>query len=177
MKSKKAQYILLTALIAPMWINGLLRTIALKDLATVIGIPNGQLLLLIGLTLDYLPFMIMPIYLVLSGINKSFCEASADLGATPRITFTKVIIPLSMSGIISGFLMVFTPAVSTYYISEYLGDTSTWMIGEELNLMFTKNHDYSGASVIALVLLLLVGLSVLLTNRLSKIGNTKGGAY
>jgi spermidine/putrescine transport system permease protein len=175
LKNKKLQYILLIAVIAPMWINGLLRTIALQDLAILIGIPNGQGLLITGLVMDYLPFMIMPVYLSLSGISQKFYEASADLGATPRVTFIKVIIPLSMSGIISGFLMVFTPAVSTYYMSAYLGDNSTWMIGEELNLMFTKNHDYSGASVIALVLLFLVGLSIGITNRLSKIGNSKGG--
>jgi len=176
-KNKKWQYLILMLLIAPMWINGLLRTVALKNLATLVHIPNGTGLVVVGLVIDYLPFMIMPIYLVLANIDKRYWDASADLGATPIVTFCKVTLPLSVSGIMSGFLMVFTPAVSTYYMSQYLGTTGTFTIGEELNLMFSKNHDYSGASVIALVLLFIVGASTLLTNRLSKIGNTKGGAF
>ena len=173
-KSKTFQYMMLMALIAPMWINGLLRTIALKDLATLLNIPTGETLLTLGLIIDYLPFMLMPIYLVITGIPKSYLEVSADLGASPFTTFMKVTLPLSMSGIISGFLMVFTPAVSTYYMSEYLGDQSTFMIGEQLNTMFTKDNK-SGAAVIALVLLVLVGLSVFLANQISRIGNNKKG--
>ena len=173
-KSKTVQYMVLMALVAPMWINGLLRTIALKDLATLMNIPTGETLLTLGLIIDYLPFMLMPIYLVITGIPKSYLEVSADLGASPFITFLKVTLPLSMSGIISGFLMVFTPAVSTYYMSEYLGDQSTFMIGEQLNTMFIKDNK-SGAAVIALVLLVLVGLSVFIANQISRIGNNKKG--
>ena len=176
MKSQKLQYLTLMALTAPMWINGLLRTIALKDLTTLLGWSAGEDLLILGLTIDYLPFMIMPIYLVITGIPKSFLEVSADLGAKPITTFVKVELPLSMSGIISGFLMVFTPAVSTYYMSEYLGDQSTFMIGEQLNTMFIKDNK-SGAAVIALVLLAIVGLSVVVTNLLSRLGNRRGGMY
>ena len=176
MKSKKLQYMTLMALTAPMWINGLLRTIALKDLTTLLGWAAGEDLLILGLTIDYLPFMIMPIYLVITGIPRSYLEVSADLGARPITTFAKVELPLSMSGIISGFLMVFTPAVSTYYMSEYLGDQSTFMIGEQLNTMFIKDNK-SGAAVIALVLLAIVGLSVVITNLLSRLGNRRGGMY
>ena len=171
-RSKTAQYMVLMALIAPMWINGLLRTIALKSLATMWSFEAGETLLTLGLIIDYLPFMLMPIYLVITGIPKSYLEVSADLGASPMTTFFKVILPLSMSGIISGFLMVFTPAVSTYYMSEYLGNQSTFMIGEQLNIMFTKDNK-SGAAVIALVLLALVGLSVFIANCISRIGNNK----
>ncbi|MCQ2381696.1 MAG: ABC transporter permease [Clostridia bacterium] len=173
-RSKTVQYMLLMALVAPMWINGLLRTIALKDLATMMKIPAGETLLTLGLIIDYLPFMLMPIYLVITGISNTYLEVSADLGASPFVTFFKVTLPLSMSGIISGFLMVFTPAVSTYYMSEYLGNQSTFMIGEQLNTMFTKDNK-SGAAVIALVLLVLVGLSVFIANQISRIGNNKKG--
>ncbi len=185
-KSKTIQYMVLMALVAPMWINGLLRTIALKDLVSFatdliaqasgqeLSTPTGETLLTLGLIIDYLPFMLMPIYLVITGIPKSYLEVSADLGASPFVTFFKVTLPLSMSGIISGFLMVFTPAVSTYYMSEYLGNQSTFMIGEQLNTMFTKDNK-SGAAVIALVLLVLVGLSVLIANQISRIGNNKKG--
>jgi spermidine/putrescine transport system permease protein len=176
LKNKQMQYLLLLLLIAPMWINGLLRTVALKNLAGLVHIPNGAGLVIIGLVFDYLPFMIMPIYLVLSNIDKQYTEASADLGGNPVTTFIKITLPLSVGGIMSGFLMVFTPAVSTYYMSQFLGNTFTFTVGEELNLMFLKNN-YAGASVIALVLLFFVGLSTLLINRLSKIGNTKGGAF
>ena len=184
-KSKTVQYMILMAVVAPMWINGLLRTIALKDFITTIADlfaniadteidPTGETLLTLGLIIDYLPFMLMPIYLVITGIPKSYLEVSADLGASPFVTFFKVTLPLSMSGIISGFLMVFTPAVSTYYMSEYLGNQSTFMIGEQLNTMFTKDNK-SGAAVIALVLLVLVGVSVFIANQLSRIGNNKKG--
>ncbi|MBS7401404.1 MAG: ABC transporter permease [Eubacteriales bacterium] len=184
-KSKTVQYMILMAVVAPMWINGLLRTVALKDFITTITDlianiadteidPTGETLLTLGLIIDYLPFMLMPIYLVITGISKSYLEVSADLGASPFITFFKVTLPLSMSGIISGFLMVFTPAVSTYYMSEYLGNQSTFMIGEQLNTMFTKDNK-SGAAVIALVLLVLVGVSVFIANQLSRIGNNKKG--
>lgn len=176
MKSKKWQYLILMALVAPMWINGLLRTIALKDLATLIGWSAGEDLLILGLTIDYLPFMLMPIYLVITGIPKSYLEVSADLGAKPITTFCKVELPLSVTGIVSGFLMVFTPAVSTYYMSEYLGNQSTFMIGEQLNTMFIKDNK-SGAAVIALVLLAIVALSVVVTNLLSRLGNRRGGMY
>ncbi len=175
-KSQKLQYLTLMALVAPMWINGLLRTIALKDLTTLLGWAAGEDLLILGLTIDYLPFMIMPTYLVITGIPRSYLEVSADLGAHPVTTFFKVELPLSMAGLISGFLMVFTPAVSTYYMSEYLGDQSTFMIGEQLNTMFIKDNK-SGAAVIALVLLAIVGLSVVLTNALSRLGNRRGGLY
>lgn len=183
-RSKTVQYMILMALVAPMWINGLLRTIALKNLVTMtdaffvdkfgfsLGFEAGETLLTLGLIIDYLPFMLMPIYLVITGIPKSYLEVSADLGASPMVTFFKVVLPLSMSGIISGFLMVFTPAVSTYYMSEYLGNQSTFMIGEQLNIMFTKDNK-SGAAVIALVLLALVGLSVFIANCVSRIGNNK----
>jgi spermidine/putrescine transport system permease protein len=176
-KNRRTQYLLLLLLIAPMWINGLLRTVALKNLAGLLSVPNGTGLVIMGLVFDYLPFMVMPVYLVLSNIDKRYTEASADLGANPVITFCKITLPLSAGGIMSGFLMVFTPAVSTYYMSQYLGTPRTFMIGEELNLMFAKNHDYAGASVIALVLLFIVGVSTLLTNRLSRIGNPKGGVF
>jgi spermidine/putrescine transport system permease protein len=176
-KSKRTQYLLLVLLIAPMWINGLLRTVALKSLAIQLHIPNGTGLVTIGFIFDYLPFMVLPIFLVLVNIDKLYMEASADLGGNGFITFMKITLPLSASGILSGFLMVFTPAVSTYYMSQYLGNTSTFMIGEELNLMFAKNHDYSGASIIALVLLFIVGISTFITNRLSKIGNLQGGVF
>jgi spermidine/putrescine transport system permease protein len=176
-KNKRRQYLFLLLIIAPMWINGLLRTVALKNLAGLLHIPNGTGLVIIGLIFDYLPFMIMPIYLVLANIDKQFLEASADLGASPIATFVKITLPLSVAGIMSGFLMVFTPAVSTYYMTQFLGTTATFTVGEELNLMFIKNNNYAGASVIALVLLFLVGFSTLLTNRLSKIGNAKGGAF
>lgn len=177
MRSRRLQYLTLMAVAAPMWINGLLRTIALKNLATMVGIPTGEFLLVLGLTIDYLPFMIMPIYNVLIGINQAYYEVSADLGATPATTFVKVVLPLSITGILSGFLMVFTPAVSTYYMSEYLGNQSTFMIGEQLNEMFAKRDNKSGAAVIALVLLIIVGVSVLIANRLSKVGNKRGGLY
>ncbi|MDR0975849.1 MAG: ABC transporter permease [Christensenellaceae bacterium] len=179
-KAKSAPIILML-LIAPMWVNGLLRAFATKQLLyAVLGsnLQTGMGTLIIGLVLDFLPFMIMPIYTVLKNVSSKYREASADLGASPSQTFASVTLPLSIPGVISGFLMVFTPAVSTYYLSEYLGSSKTYMIGQQLNDVFNASFGkYGRGSVIAIILLLVVAMSVMATNRLSKIGNQRGGLW
>lgn len=166
-------YILL--FIMPMWINTLLRTFALKEFLYLFTENFGYGTMLIGIVMDYLPFMILPIYTVLSNIDKKYIEASRDLGAPPRKVFMKTVLPLSVPGIISGFLIVFTPTVSTYFISEYLGNSNTMMFGELLNSLWRNN--FGKASVLALILLVIVLASVLITNRLTKIGNKRGGLW
>ena len=98
--------------ILPMWINALMRTLATAEIFNSIGIGLGKGTLLFGLTYDYLPFMIYPIYTILSKMDRSYIEAAQDLGASPAKVFLKVTLPLSMPGVMSGVMMVFMPTVS-----------------------------------------------------------------
>jgi spermidine/putrescine transport system permease protein len=168
---------ILLLFIMPMWINTLLRTLATKDLIDLLGIQYGYGTLIFGLVVEYLPFMIMPIYIVLKNIDKKLIEASKDLGANNFTMFLKVILPLSVPGILSGFLMVFTPAVSTYFMSQsqFLGSVKTQMFGQLLNAIWSTN--FGKGSVSAIVLLAVVGVSVFITNRFTKIGNQRGGLW
>jgi len=173
-KFKRAPTILML-FIMPMWINLLLRTYALKQFTILFTTEMGYGTLVFWLVMDYLPFMILPIYTVLSNIDKKYLEASADLGAPPAFVFLKTVLPLSVSGILSGFLIVFTPAVSTYFLSEYLGNPHVMMFGQLLNR--TMHFNLSMASVYAIVLLVIIAIAVLILNRLSKIGNRRGGLW
>jgi len=170
---------ILVLFILPMWINAMLRIYALREVINIFTEDMNYGTLILGLVMDYLPFMIMPIYVVLSNIDKKLLEAASDLGAPPRQVFMKTVLPLSVPGILSGFLIVFTPSVSTYFISEYLGDSSkTLMFGELINkLMKNFEANIAKVSVLALILLAVLGLAILATNRLSKIGNNRGGLW
>ena len=173
-KFKRAPTIIML-FVMPMWINLLLRTYALRQFTELFTSNLSYGTLIFWLVMDYLPFMILPIYTVLSNIDKKYLEASADLGAPPRYVFLKTVLPLSVSGILSGFLIVFTPAVSTYFLSDYIGNPNVRMFGELINS--TMSYNVSMASVYAIVLLVIVAISVLVLNRLSKIGNRRGGLW
>ncbi|MCL2755940.1 MAG: ABC transporter permease [Firmicutes bacterium] len=164
----------------PMWTNLLLRSIALRNLFILVDITPGFWALLISLVVNFLPITILPIYIVLGNIDKKHLEASQDLGATPRKVFTKTVLPLSMPGIIAAFILVFSPIVSTYFLSSFFGGGgSDWrMLGELLNIQYRAGDIGVGrGSVLSLILLVLVGLSVLILNRFSKVGNKRGGLW
>ncbi|MCL2850823.1 MAG: ABC transporter permease [Firmicutes bacterium] len=167
---------ILLLFIAPMWINLLLRSFALDQFYELIGLGRGFWALIIALVIDYLPLAILPMYVALSGINKKFIEASYDLGATRGQMFRKTVLPLSVPGIITGFLLVFTPVMSTYFLSMYFGTNETRMIGEMLNV-YVENHILGIASVIAMVILVIILFAFIVANRLSKIGNKRGGVW
>ena len=141
----KVRGMLLMFLIVPMWMNFLLRTYAwmsilspngfLNRLMDLLGLPRleimpGKTAVLLGMIYNFLPFMILPIYTVLSKIDKQFLEAANDLGANNMRTFFKIILPLSIPGVVSGITMVFLPAVSTFVISGLLGGGKTPLIGD-----------------------------------------------
>ena len=172
--SKRSMFLLML-FIMPMWVNTLLRAIALEQLFNAASISLGYFTLIVSLVIAYLPFVILPIFVVLKNIDKKYYEASADLGASPSKTFVKTILPLSVPGIVSGFLLIFVPAVSTYFFSARLGNETT-MLGELLNTLNMEGL-YGQGSVIAIVLLVIVGFSVAVTNRFTKIGNKKGGLF
>ena len=176
------RYVVLALLfIIPMWMNFVLRVIALKSLLFMFGIDYGFLATMIGMVYDFLPFMLLPIYTVLINMDKSYAEASADLGANGLRTFFKVTLPLSRGGIISGITMVFMPVFSAYAITGMLGDASTNVIGGKINGLFLTTSTWGVGSALAFVLLVLVFITMLISNVLSnkapkgKSAEAKGG--
>lgn len=147
--------------ILPMWINALMRTIATAEIFHALGISLGKGTLLFGMAYDYLPFMIYPIYTILSKMDKSYAEAAQDLGASPARVFLKVTLPLSMPGVISGVMMVFLPTVSTFAISEILTNNTIQLFGSVIQEQF-YNLMWNQGAALSLVMLILIGLTTLL---------------
>ena len=156
---------LLMLFIMPMWINFVLRAMAMKDLLTIIGVFgfNNYVNVVIGMVYDYLPFMILPIYTVLIKMDKSYVEASMDLGASTFKTFTKVTFPLSMSGIASGITMVFMPTMTCYVISDTFGNGLITIIGKLIDEQFTTFQNWNLGSAMAMVLLVIMLVSMWVT--------------
>ena len=114
---------------------------------------------------NYLPYMILPLYSTIVKIDHRLVEAAWDLGCTPVQTFQKVILPLSMPGILSGITMVFVPAVSTFYISQKLGGTDTVLIGDVIERQFKQGNNPNLGAALSLVLMLLVFVCTGIMNR------------
>ncbi len=157
--------VLLMLFIMPMWINFVLRAMAMKDLLTIIGVfeLNNYVNVIIGMVYDYLPFMVLPIYTVLVKMDKSLIEASKDLGATPVRTFTKVTLPLSMGGIASGVTMVFMPTMTCYVISDTFGNGLITIVGKLIDEQFTTFQNWNFGSAMAMVLLVIMLVSMWIT--------------
>jgi putrescine transport system permease protein len=172
--------LLLTLVILPFWTSFLLRVYAWQGFLRSNGVINNVLLwtgaidepiqmlntdfaVYLGIVYTYLPFMILPLYANLVRLEESLLEASADLGARPLATFWHVTLPLSIPGIVAGFLLVFVPAIGEFVIPELLGGPDTLMIGRVLWDEFFLNRDWPIASAVAIVMLLvLVGPLVIL---------------
>lgn len=153
----KKKSVLLVLFIAPMWINFTLRVVALKEVLTMI---EGNLSYhpflntVLGMTYDFLPFMILPLYTTLSKLDNSYLEAAADLGADSVTTFIKVTFPLSLPGLISGVTMVFLPSMTNYVILDMLYN-STYIMGSLIGSYFNA-YDWHSGSMISIVLLVII---------------------
>ena len=127
------------------------------------------------MTYDFLPFMILPMYTTLSKLDNSLLEAANDLGASPLQTFIKVTLPLSVPGIVSGVVMVFLPSMTNYVVLDMLYN-STYIMGSLIGSYFSA-YDWHNGSMIALVLLLIILIFTLFTNRYEEDGSkSRGGA-
>ena len=170
--------ILLLLFIMPMWINFVLRAMALKELLSLFGMLGkyNYLNTVIGMVYDYLPFMVLPLYTTLIKMDKSLEEASADLGANGWETFTKITFPLSMPGVISGITMVFLPSMSCYVISDTFGNGKVTIIGKLIELWFGSGDNWHYGSVVALVLLVIMFGVTLAIGGFSKTENTRGSS-
>ena len=162
--------ILALLFIIPMWINFLLRILALRSLLSIIGIEKGYAAAVIGMVYDFFPYMLLPIYTVLLNMDKSYVEASKDLGANGVKTFFKVTLPLSLPGVISGISMMFMPIFSSYAITDMLGDTSVSVIGAKIDTLFTLNNygDYGYGSALSFIILLIVLVTMVIANVLTR---------
>ena len=141
--------------------NTLLQSIGLTPLPLIRT--NGAVIL--GMVYNYLPYMILPLYTVIMKIDNRLVEAAADLGCTPAQVFSKVILPLSGPGILSGLTMVFVPAVSTFYISQKLGSTGTTLIGDVIESQFKTAYNPNLGAAMSLVLMILIFICVSVMNR------------
>ena len=179
---RQRTYLLLVML--PMWINFLLRTCAWMTLLENTGIINrllgifgiGPLAMIntqgavvLGMVYNYLPFMILPLYSVMTKIENGLIEAAQDLGAPRSTVFSSVVLPLSMPGVMTGITMVFVPAVSTFIISRMLGGGSNMMIGDLIELQFLGNaYNPNLGAAISLGLMILILFCMSMLNQLNE---------
>lgn len=164
--------------VLPMWMNSLLTTMAWQTILEKNGILNQFLRLLslpdvslintsaaivIGMIYNFLPYMILPLYVALSKINGNVIAAARDLGANSWQTFTKVILPLSLPGAISGITMVFIPSLTTFFISGLLGGNKILLIGNIVEQEFTMAYDWHLGSGLSLVLMVFIIVNMVVT--------------
>ena len=171
--------------ILPMWMNFLLRTLAWQTLLEKNGVINGILsalhlpsqnlintpgAIVLGMVYNFLPFMVLPIYNVLSKIDDITINAARDLGANSLQTFLYVLLPLSVPGIISGITMVFVPALTTFVISSLLGGSKILLIGNVIEQEFTRGSNWNLGSGLSLVMMVFILLSMAMLAKYDKNG-------
>lgn len=182
-----SQRMLIMLVMLPMWMNLLIRTYSwmnilettgiINNFLKMLGLPQAQLLgnsgaVILGMVYNFLPYMILPIYTVMSKIDTRYLEAAADLGCNNAQTMLRVVLPLSGSGIISGITMVFVPSVSTFYISQKMGNGRFEMIGDTIERQFMSNYDYHMGATLSLVLMGMIIICLAIMNRF---GEKDGG--
>lgn len=166
--------------IVPMWMNFLLRTYAWLPILGKNGFVNNFLAnfgigpiqflyndgaVLLGMVYNFLPFMVLPIFTILSKMDQSLIDAASDLGATRKQIFTKVVFPLSLPGVLSGITMVFMPAVSTFVISSLLGGGQYMLLGNLIEQQFTTMGNRNFGSAISIIMMIVILISMAVMNR------------
>ena len=174
----------------PMWMNFLIRTYSwitilartgiINTLLEKIGIGPLKLIntpgaIILGMVYNFLPYMVLPIYTAMLKLDHSLLEAADDLGASPFMRLRKVILPLSMPGVISGITMVFVPCVSTFYISQKLGGGKTMLIGDVIEMQFQSAYNYNLGAAISLILMVLILISLAVMNHFADKDDEEGG--
>ncbi len=171
--------VLLMLVILPFWTSFLLRVYAWQGFLRSNGVINNFLMwtglidqplvmlqtdfaVYLGIVYTYLPFAILPLYANLVRLDGALLEASADLGARPWATFVHVTLPLSLSGVLAGFMLVFVPAIGEFVIPELLGGPDTLMIGRVLWSEFFSNRDWPVASAVAVAMLVVLVVPIML---------------
>lgn len=186
----RRQNVMVMLVMLPMWMNFLLRTYAwmtllednglINSALAVLGLPRIHMIntagaVVLGMVYNYIPYMVLPLYSVLTKIDKSVIEAAQDLGANSREVFLKVVVPMSMPGVISGVTMVFVPAVSTFIISKMLGGGGNLLIGDLIDMQFLGSaYNPNLGSAVSLVLMVIILICMGIMNQFDD-GETAGG--
>ena len=175
--SDKTQKVLLTLIMIPMWMNFLIRTYAWMTILQDTGILNNFLASLhlgrmhiigtesavvIGMVYDYLPYMILPIYSIMAKLDLKLLEAAHDLGCNGISTLRRVVFPLSLPGVVSGVTMVLIPSISTFYISQKLGNGKFYLIGDAIEGQYVANNlHFAAAIAFILMVILLIAMALM----------------
>ena len=181
--NERTQSVLLTLIMIPMWMNFLIRTYAWMTILQDTGILNGFLSALhlgrihiigtesavvIGMVYDYFPYMVLPIYSIMAKLDVKLLEAASDLGCPGLSVLRRVIWPLSIPGVLSGITMVLIPSISTFYISQKLGNGKFFLIGDAIEGQYTANNLHFAAAIafiLMVILLVCMALMQKLANR------------
>lgn len=164
----------------PMWMNLLIRTYSMmilmqdtgviNSVLTALNLPNLHMIntqgaVVFGMVYNYIPYMILPLYNIMSKMDHNLIEAAEDLGGNKVTVFKDIILPLSMPGIASGFTMVFVPSVSTFYISKKLGGNTFSLIGDVIEMQFKSSNNYNLGAALSMVLMVLIIICMMVMNR------------
>ena len=181
-QSPRAQKVLMVLIMLPMWCNLLIRTYALMALLDNGGLLNSLLKnwgleplpivgsyfgVILGMVYDFLPYMVLPIFTAMTKLDYRYIEASHDLGCNSVQTMTKVIMPLTLSGVVSGVTMVFVPSISTFYISQKLGAGKIDLVGDTIERLFQNVSTYNVGAAMSLVMMILILVSLAIMNKFS----------
>ena len=175
--SARGQKIMMTLIMIPMWMNFLIRTYAWMTILQDTGILNSALsglglgrvhiigtegAVVIGMVYDYLPYMVLPIYSIMAKMDVRLLEAARDLGCNGLSVLRRVILPLSLPGVLSGVTMVLIPSVSTFYISQKLGNGKFFLIGDAIEGQYVANNlHFAAAMAFILMVILLVAMALM----------------
>lgn len=190
MRSVRYQSTIIMLIMLPMWMNLLIRTYSWMNILedngiintvlgffgvepiTMLGTPGAVIL---GMVYNFLPYMILPIYTVITKMDKNVIEAAQDLGCNRFNVMTKVTLPLCVPGIASGITMVFVPSVSTFYISQKLGGTSDVLVGDMIEFHFKQSSDFNIGAALSLVLMILLLICMAFMNTFTGDDDENGG--
>lgn len=190
--TKNTQRTMVLLVMLPMWMNFLIRTYSwmtilgesgvLNTLLGYVGLGPFKMLntgsaVILGMVYNFLPYMILPLYSVMSKMDRSLIEAAQDLGCGKAGVVKNVIFPMSMPGIISGVTMVFVPSVSTFYITQKLGGGQITLIGDVIESQFQTANNYNLGAALSLVLMIMILICLAVMNYFSDSDDNAGGVY
>ncbi len=181
--SAKAQKTMMTLIMIPMWMNFLIRTYAWMTILQDTGILNNflaalrlgrvhiigtQTAVIIGMVYDYLPYMILPLYSIMAKMDYRLIEAARDLGCAPAGVLRRVILPLSMPGVVNGITMVLIPSISTFYISQKLGDGMFFLLGDAIEGQYVAGNLHFAAAIAFILMVALLAAMALMRHLTDK---------
>ena len=186
--SPRTRKVLMVLIMLPMWCNLLIRTYALMALLDNGGLLNSFLEsigmqrlpivgtdfgVILGMIYDFLPYMVLPIFTVMTKLDNRYIEAAHDLGCSNLQTLFRVVVPMTVSGVVSGVTMVFVPSISTFYISQKLGAGKIDLVGDTIERLFQNTSTYGVGATMSLIMMVLIIVSVCIMNRFTD--NGEGG--